>query len=239
MVLRRFGLPVLFATAAVLWRLAQPEPGLLGRGLQLRLVMWVGAISYEMYLWHWPLYLVITPTRTGLSGGAPRVRLASVVALAAVTHFFVGEPIRRGARLRSPQPGGVMTMAAVIVVGASVFLAPSAPAPLTATSASSPTAVAPRATAEAPVDAGSAPTGAPVKVLVVGDSQGATAQGLDAEPGAHGLSAQPGLEVWNRAILGCSITSAATFVIDGERVDNRCGATGAGRSSGRRRHVRS
>ena len=57
----------------------------------------------------------------------------------------------------------------------------------------------------------------PVKVLVVGDSQAATlAQGLDADPGAHGLSAQPGLAVWNRAILGCSIITIDTFVIDGD-----------------------
>ena len=69
---------------------------------------------------------------------------------------------------------------------------------------------------------------APIKVLVVGDSQGATlAQGLDAEPGAHGLSAQSGLVVWNRAILGCSISTADEFVIEGARAQNKCGATGA------------
>jgi peptidoglycan/LPS O-acetylase OafA/YrhL len=50
-----------FATAIVIWRLAQPSPGVLGRGLELSPVVWVGAISYEMYLWHWPAYLVITP----------------------------------------------------------------------------------------------------------------------------------------------------------------------------------
>ena len=56
-----------------------------------------------------------------------------------------------------------------------------------------------------------------MKVLVVGDSQAATlAQGLDADPGVHGLSAQPGLAVWNRAILGCSIITVPTFVIDGD-----------------------
>ena len=63
-----------------------------------------------------------------------------------------------------------------------------------------------------------------MKVLVVGDSQAATlAQGLDADPGVHGLSAQPGLAVWNRAILGCSIITVPTFVIDGDHAENRCG----------------
>ncbi len=65
-------------------------------------------------------------------------------------------------------------------------------------------------------------------MLVVGDSQAATlAQGLDADPGAHGLSAQPGLAVWNRAILGCSIITIDTFVIDGDLAQNRCGGAGA------------
>ena len=96
--------PYSFATAAVLWRLAQPEPGLLGRGLQLRLVMWVGAISYEMYLWHWPLYLVITPTRTGLG-------LSEALLLFASHRWWRSPPSPTsssasrsgGARLRSPQ----------------------------------------------------------------------------------------------------------------------------------------
>jgi lysophospholipase L1-like esterase len=67
-----------------------------------------------------------------------------------------------------------------------------------------------------------------LKVLVVGDSQAATlAQGLEADPGRAGLSAQPGLAVWNRAILGCSIITVDTFWIDGDRAENGCGGNGA------------
>jgi lysophospholipase L1-like esterase len=67
----------------------------------------------------------------------------------------------------------------------------------------------------------------PLKVLVVGDSQAATlAQGLNADGGHHGLSSQPGVVIWNRAILGCSISSAPVFVIDGERQNNKCGGVG-------------
>ena len=66
-----------------------------------------------------------------------------------------------------------------------------------------------------------------LKVLVVGDSQAATlAQGVRADPGVYGLSAQPGLTVWNRAILGCSIVSFPVFVIDGNQVKNKCGGAG-------------
>jgi dienelactone hydrolase len=180
-----------------------------------------------MYLWHWPLYLVITPARTGLAGASLLVvRLASVVALAATTHFFVGEPIRRGVRLRAPQLARLATATSVIVIGASVFLATVGARPaLTGDVGELAVRGRPPRTAPGESVVGDA---APLKVLVVGDSQGATlAQGLDAAPGRHGLSAQPGLQVWNRAILGCSITSARTFVIDGELADNRCGAARA------------
>ena len=101
----RFGLLAYSAASAVvIWRLTQPSPGALGRALELRPMRWIGDISYEMYLWHWPLYLVLTPDRLGLGGvSLLAVRLSAVVALSAVTHFYVGEPIRRGVRLRSPR----------------------------------------------------------------------------------------------------------------------------------------
>jgi hypothetical protein len=67
----------------------------------------------------------------------------------------------------------------------------------------------------------------PIKLLVVGDSQAATlAQGLNADGGHHGLSMQPGVLVWNRAILGCPIISRPTMVIDGEAQHNKCGGDG-------------
>jgi peptidoglycan/LPS O-acetylase OafA/YrhL len=226
------------ATAIVIWRLAQPSPGILGRGLQLAPVIWVGAISYEMYLWHWPLYLVITPGRTGLSG-LPLlfVRLASVVVLAALTHFFVGEPIRRGVRLRSPNLARIATAGLVIAVGVGVFAATVSARPMlngnfgevgdrrAPPAATSQARAVPTGTA----DAGRATEArsAPIKVMVIGDSQGVTlAQGFDAKPGATGLSAQPGLAVWDRAILGCPISSNPYFIIGGDRAQNKCGGLG-------------
>ena len=121
----RFGLLAYsVASAVVIWRLTQPSPGALGRALELRPMRWVGDISYEMYLWHWPLYLVLTPDRLGLGGlGLLAVRLSAVVALSAVTHFYVGEPIRRGVRLRSPRLARIATVGVVVAVGVGVFAA--------------------------------------------------------------------------------------------------------------------
>ena len=176
----RFGLLAYScATAIVIWRLAQPSPGVLAKGLQLSPVIWVGAISYEMYLWHWPLYLVITPERTGVSG-VPLlfVRLASVVALAAVTHFYVGEPIRRGVRLRTPKLAGIATVAVVIAVSVGVFAATVSSRPVLSGN------VGQVADRRGPPPATTPSTSAtPLKVLVVGDSQAATlAAGTRCQP---------------------------------------------------------
>jgi hypothetical protein len=231
----RFGLLAYScASALVIWRLAQPSPGVLGSGLRLAPMVWVGAISYEMYLWHWPLYLVITPGRTGLSG-APLlfVRLASVVVVAAVTHFFVGEPIRRGVRLRSPNLARVATFATVVVVGVGVFAATVSARPMLSGDfgevgdRSAPPALAVQQHEVSTAGPRATTLDRPIKVMVVGDSQGVTlAQGFDADPGVTGLSAQPGLAVWDRAILGCAVSSNPWFVIQGDRAPNMCGGRG-------------
>jgi peptidoglycan/LPS O-acetylase OafA/YrhL len=58
-------------------------PGPLGRLLSLGPVRWIGVISYGLYLWHWPVYVVLNRGRTGLDGPALlAVRLACTVAIA-------------------------------------------------------------------------------------------------------------------------------------------------------------
>ena len=42
------------ATAAVLAAVARPDPGRAARVLTLAPLRWIGAISYGLYLWHWP-----------------------------------------------------------------------------------------------------------------------------------------------------------------------------------------
>ena len=92
------------AATIVLWRLTQPSVGIFGRVLETKPLRWVGGISYEMYLWHWPTYLFLSEQRTSLDGGRLfALRLAAVVGLSWVTNVLVSGPIRRGVRLRSPR----------------------------------------------------------------------------------------------------------------------------------------
>ena len=228
------------ATAIVIWRLAQPAAGMLGRALAWAPMRTIGNFSYEMYLWHWPTYLVLTQQRLGLDGFALlATRLTVVVALAWATHQLVAEPIRRGVRLHSPTLARATAVVAVLALGTGVFAATVGAQPALRGDIGQvadrggppviPDRVArPDPSRPAPVD-GTVPAApsAPLKVLVVGDSQAATlAQGVHADPGVYGLSARPGLAVWNRAILGCPIIRAPWFMIDGERQQNRCGGTG-------------
>jgi peptidoglycan/LPS O-acetylase OafA/YrhL/lysophospholipase L1-like esterase len=217
----RFGLLAYsLATAVVLWRLTQPSVGWFGRVLESSPLRWVGAISYEMYLWHWPTYLVLTEQRTSLHGGwLLAFRLLVVVGLSWATNVLVSGPIRRGARLRAPRLARSAVVMVAVAVAVGTFAATVGAEPLL--------------TGETGqlADAGPPPTtaarSAPLKVLVVGDSQGATlAQGPGIEGGHHGLAVQPGVVVWNRALLGCPISSRPTFVIDGQAEHNTCGGDG-------------
>jgi peptidoglycan/LPS O-acetylase OafA/YrhL/lysophospholipase L1-like esterase len=232
----RFGLLAYsVATCVVLWRLTQPSVGWFGRVLESAPLRWVGAISYEMYLWHWPTYLLLSQQRTALDGGRLfTLRLAAVVALSWATNVLVSGPIRRGVRLRSPRlaRSAVVMLATVVTVatfaatvgaepvlsGKTGELAQSGPPPTVRGHAP--------ATSRPGAPSTSAPP-APMKILVVGDSQGATlAQGPGVEGGHHGIAAQPGVVVWDRALLGCSIGTAQTFVIKGEKIHNKCGGDG-------------
>jgi peptidoglycan/LPS O-acetylase OafA/YrhL len=65
------------------------------RFLTLRPVRWLGLISYSLYLWHWPVIVLMTSTTTGLSGpellGA---RLAAMLVAACGSYYLVEHPLR-------------------------------------------------------------------------------------------------------------------------------------------------
>jgi peptidoglycan/LPS O-acetylase OafA/YrhL len=83
-----------------------------------RVAVWVGAISYPLYLWHWP---VLAFARI-VEGATPSVgiRLGAVVlsvALAWVTFVCIEKPIRFGWKSTWRTPLLVLTMAAIGYVG--------------------------------------------------------------------------------------------------------------------------
>lgn len=89
-------LPVL-GTVAVL---VSGEIGLSGPILRQRVLQWIGARSYSLYLWHWPV-LIIAEAYLGRELPWTGVVAASLltVGLAHIGHVLVENPVRRNVRL--------------------------------------------------------------------------------------------------------------------------------------------
>jgi peptidoglycan/LPS O-acetylase OafA/YrhL len=82
------------ATAAVLLAGAGAPSSLVMGLLNSRPLQWLGAISYSLYLWHWP---VLTIARNASSNNSLALRAGCIIVailLAALTHAVVENPIR-------------------------------------------------------------------------------------------------------------------------------------------------
>ncbi|HKE65486.1 MAG TPA: acyltransferase family protein [Micromonosporaceae bacterium] len=111
------------------------------RLLAIAPLVWLGRISYGVYLWHWPLFEYVTADRTGLSRWPLlAVRLAGTLTIAIVSFYLIEQPIRRGALTRLVQrrlprraPIGVTVLGVSAAAFAVVFMtAPPPPSSLSA-----------------------------------------------------------------------------------------------------------
>jgi peptidoglycan/LPS O-acetylase OafA/YrhL len=91
---------VALLTAVVIAALLVPETPL-ARLLELRALRWVGVRSYGLYLWHWPVFVLLIGAlpgwpRSGAAGWAIGAIAAAITVGAAWLSFrFLEEPIRR------------------------------------------------------------------------------------------------------------------------------------------------
>jgi peptidoglycan/LPS O-acetylase OafA/YrhL len=94
--------------------------------LSARTLVFVGTISYGLYLYHWPIFVVVNPDRTGFEGPVLfAARLALTIAAAIASFYLLERPIREGARWR-PQLTLVGAGAVTVVVALfAVLLIPS------------------------------------------------------------------------------------------------------------------
>lgn len=72
---------------------------LASKALSLPPFVWIGKLSYSMYLWHFPIILIMTPNN--LVGEAPWwlriIQLLVIIVVSAFSYFIVENPIRHGA----------------------------------------------------------------------------------------------------------------------------------------------
>jgi peptidoglycan/LPS O-acetylase OafA/YrhL len=200
-------------SALVILAACAPTPN--ARLLAFAPIVALGRISYGVYLYHWPIFLWLTPERTGWSSGPLlAVRLGLTLGVAILSFHLLEEPIRRGVSFRrfwprvlTPAIAGSLVVGLLAVTASpppdAFVLAPldasppsTAPAPAVRTAATFPTALsrsiadtAP-ATFHRPLD-----RDRQVRVLVVGDSVG--------------ITLGRGLELWSRETGRIVVENAA------------------------------
>jgi peptidoglycan/LPS O-acetylase OafA/YrhL len=95
------GLVVVALLSAVVIAALLVPGSLLGSILESLPLRWIGQRSYGLYLWHWPVYILVAAalpgwSRAGASGWAlGGIAFAITVLAAALSYQFVEQPIRR------------------------------------------------------------------------------------------------------------------------------------------------
>ena len=117
------------ASALLIGLCAQAPRTLVAKVLALRPLRWLGLISYSLYLWHWPVVVLLSQQRTGLGGWPQAVVVCAVsIGLAVLSKFLVEDPVRfraTWARGRS----GLLAFAALMICLAALWCVLPVPAP--------------------------------------------------------------------------------------------------------------
>ena len=116
------GFPV-YALGTTIIIYAATRPGLVSKFLSIPFLRWAGLISYGLYLYHWPIFLVLDKERTGLST-APLfvVRMAVTLVIALASYFLLEQPIRRGTMIKTGRQLIVAGVSGAVVVAAVAFV---------------------------------------------------------------------------------------------------------------------
>jgi peptidoglycan/LPS O-acetylase OafA/YrhL len=214
----RHGLLIAVAVAAVLVvaPVALEQRGAVARVLAWRPLVWLGTISYGVYLWHWPIFLALNGERTGWSGaGLFAARCGATVAVAAVSYWVIEQPIRRWRPERVPllplAAASVASAAAATMLVVPVGTGPALhevglPPGVSAVAAVSPSP--PAVNTPGPRD-----PNRPFTVSVFGDSIGWTMM--------HYLPATPGFAFIDHTVIGCSLVRGTPYRYIGQTLEQR------------------
>ena len=209
---------VAIAAVVVIGPVAMEQRGVVARLLAWRPLVWLGTISYGVYLWHWPIFLALNGERTGWTGVTLfAARCAVTVAVATASWWLIEQPIRRWRPTKVP----VLPLAAATVASAAaatILVIPVGTGPGLREVGLPPGVSAVAAVSPAPpggAQPGSRPRdpNRPFTVSVFGDSIGWTWM--------HYLPQTPGFTFLDHTVIGCSLVRGTPYRYIGQTLEQR------------------
>ena len=201
---------VAVAAAAVIVPTALDQDGPVARVLEVPPLVWLGVISYGVYLWHWPVFLVLNGERTGWAGYPLfAARCAATLGAAALSWWLIEQPVRRWQPVHVPvlRLAGAMAATAVAVT---MVVVPQA----TRTGSGPMPDVSAAALVETVRPAPPAHAGPrPHTVAVFGDSIAWTIMRY--------LPPTPGISFLDRTTIGCGVVRGGPYRYSGRSLEQK------------------
>jgi len=190
---------VAVAVAVVLFCVVTAQSGSLARALANPVFVFVGRISYGLYLWHFPLYSLLDAARLDLYGlPLLAVRFAVTAVVATASFYLVEQPIRRGRMATLAEWRGWLVTSGAFLGVVAVTVAATLPS-----------------AAEAAVPSlarGTTYSGVPVRVAILGDS---VAWRLGFALQADQPQQTYDVDIDNAAIVACGVVRSSGYVAHG------------------------
>ena len=197
-----------FAVLSAVLVFGSIQPGPLRTVLSIKPLVVIGQVSYGLYLFHWPIFVWMTPDRMGTDGVALfAIRMTATAAVTALSYVALETPIRRRHLLTTPTSTRTVAGAAMVFSLLLPIILLSSYRTVVQTDQVVLATVAP-VNSTPDIDVG--PTS--LRVVVLGDSTAENIARAFADVG------DPGLGVISAGVIGCPLLAVA-------RVYDRPGAT--------------
>jgi len=204
------------AVSLLIASVIRPERTVLRAGLSLAPIVWLGRISYGVYLWHWPAIVVLSPDRTGIDGvPLDLLRVAVTLGLATASFYLLELPVREG-RLFSGRKARAISPAAFVATAVVVVIATLGATPLPAYLQTGPTKIiAAGAAGSGGNTAGNSVVNRAPRMLLVGDSVATSLY-----PGLAEVARERNVSLSAAAFPGCGVLAGEPTLANGTILDN-------------------
>ncbi|WP_353953645.1 acyltransferase family protein [Knoellia sp. S7-12] len=156
------------AAAALVVAVAHPSVNPVTSLLSVGPLRWIGLASYGIYLWHWVIFVILTPERTGAEGKPLlAIRIALTLLVSTMSYVWVEKPVREW---RPRRGESVWSRRVVSAVGAALAFSLAVTVLSTGARAARPELSSDNLVGPAPQSSDVAPTGPTLPVFLLGDS---------------------------------------------------------------------